>query len=106
MNIDTNTDLLDECIYGHCLHRILHGIHRQRIEFPHTRILISKMDLDAAYRRLHMKTKWAVRQITVMGTIVYILTRLAFGATVGPSVYSTFSEAIFDLIFDLVNDKT
>ena len=53
MNIDTNADLLDECIYKHCLHRILHGIHRQRIEFPHTRILISKMDLDAAYRRLH-----------------------------------------------------
>ena len=49
MNIDTNADLLDECIYGLCLHRILHEIHQQRIEFSHTRILISKMDLDAAY---------------------------------------------------------
>ena len=106
MNINTNLDLLDECIYGHCLWRILHDIHRQRIEFPNTRILISKMDLDAAYRRLHMKPKWAVKQITIINNIAYILTRLAFGATIGPSVYSTFSEAIFDLIFDLVNDKT
>ena len=106
MNIDTNIDLLDECVYGHCLRRILHGIHRKRIEFPTTRILISKMDLDAAYRRLHMKAKWAVRQITIVDNIAYILTRLAFGATIGPSVYSTVSEAIFDLIFDLVNDKT
>ena len=106
MNINTNLDLLDECVYGHCLRRILHGIHRQRIEFPHTRILISKMDLDAAYRRLHMKAKWAVKQITIVNRIAYILTRLAFGATIGPSVYSTFSEAVFDLIFDLVNDKT
>ena len=106
MNIDTNIDLLDECVYGHCLRRILHGIHRQRIEFPTTRILISKMDLDAAYRRLHMKAKWAVRQITIVDNIAYILTRLAFGATIGPSVYSTVNEAVFDLIFDLFNDKT
>ncbi|MCH2242754.1 MAG: hypothetical protein MK041_12705 [Aquabacterium sp.] len=53
-----------------------------------------------------MKAKWAIKQITVVGCIAYILTRLAFGATIGPSVYSTVSEAIFDLIFDLVNDKT
>ena len=76
------------------------------MEYPNKRILISKMDLDAAYRRLHMRAKWAVKQITIVGCLAYILTRLAFGATIGPSVYSTISKAIFDLIFDLLNDKT
>ena len=106
MNLNTNLELLHECVYSHCLRRILHGIHCQQIEYPHTSILISKMDLDVAYRRLHMKVKWAVKQITIINSIAYILTRLAFGATIGPSVYSTFSEAIFDLIFDLVNDSS
>ena len=97
-------DLLDECIYGKMIHRLLHQLHRLRLEFPNKRIIICKYDLDAAYRRLHMHPDHAVRAFTVFQDIAYLLTRLPFGAVAGPSLYSTISEAIFDLANDLMDD--
>ena len=60
VNDRTIEDLLTPCIYGHMLRRLLHQIHRQRLAFPGRRILIVKYDLDAAYRRLHVRPDQAV----------------------------------------------
>ena len=46
-------ETLTNCFYGHCLIRMLHAIHIMRFTKPKRRILITKLDLDAAYRRLH-----------------------------------------------------
>lgn len=62
--------------------------------------------MDAAYRRLHTHPSDAVCAITVISDIAYLLTRLPFGAVAGPSLFSRFSEAIFDLANDLVDDQT
>ena len=93
-SIDT---LLQECVYGQCLRRILHRIHALRLEHPKAVILLAKFDLDAAYRRLASHPKLTVKAITIVGSRAYILNRLPFGATAGPSTYSTVSEMIFDL---------
>ena len=39
--------LLDTCVYGHMLSRVVHYILSLRMRFPHKRILISKADLDS-----------------------------------------------------------
>ena len=62
-------DLLTECYYGHCLLRILHGIHIMRLSYPLVRILMLKIDLDAAYRRLHVTAKMALLTITIIQKI-------------------------------------
>ena len=43
-------DTLQPCFYGFCLLRILHMISAMRIKWPSKRILIEKIDLDAAYQ--------------------------------------------------------
>lgn len=106
INLRTVDDLLTECVYGQCLRRILHRIHSMRIRFPTTPILLSKYDLDAADRQLHSHPTHAVKAITIVDKLAYILTRLPFGAAAGPSVYSVVSEMIFELANDLVQEKS
>ena len=104
VNIRTIESLLTECIYGQCLRRILHRIHSMRQKYPTTEILLSKFDLDAAYRRLHSHPKHAVKVITIVEKLAYLLIRLPFGSAAGPSRYSTVSESIMDLVNDLVHE--
>ena len=106
INNDIDADLLDECIYGQCIRRVLHGIHAMRLRHKTSRVLMSKVDLDAAYRRLHVHPRWAVTSCSIVDQIAYILTRVPFGVSAGPSRFSIVSEAFFDLIYDLLLDET
>ena len=67
---------------------------------------MSKIDLDAAYCRIHTEPSSAVTSVSILEGIAYIETRLPFGAAAGPSIFSTVSEAIFDLVNDLLSDET
>ena len=76
-----------------------------RLEFPEEIIFIIKYDFDAAYRRLHCHPLHAIKAIIVFGQLAYILCRLPFGAAAGPSIYSKFSEMIFELTNDIMQDE-
>ena len=106
VNDRMDRDMLNECFYGHCLLRVLHKIQRMRIRHPKLRILLLKIDLDAAYRRLHVKAAMALLTITIINEIAYILLRLPFGVANGPNDYSIISEPIFDLTNDILGDDT
>ena len=95
---------LESCIFGHCLRRLLHQIHRLRLAHPKRTIYIIKHDLDAAYRPIHVHPDFAIRATTVIGEIAYILTRFSFGVSAAPSMYSLISEAFFDRVNDLLTD--
>ena len=99
-------ELLTECFYGHCLIRILHAIHIIRLTCPEFEILIAKLDIDAAYRRLHVLAAMAVRTITIVKRIAYILLRLPFGVANGPNDFPLISEPIMDLTNELLRDDT
>ena len=99
-------ELLEPCFYGHCLIRFLHAIHQMRLHHPQIRILLIKIDLDAAYRRLHVTAKMAVLTITILQKIAYILLRLPFGVANGPSDYCQVSEPIMDLTNDILRDDS
>ena len=57
MNNRVLRDTLQLCFYGFCLLRILQMIAAMRIKWTSKCILIVKIDLDAAYRRVHANTK-------------------------------------------------
>ena len=104
LSIQILDDKLDGCVFGQCLRRLLHQLHELRIENPETIIYIVKHDLDAAYRRLHVYPDFAVRCTTIINDTAYLLLRLSFGVSAGPSMYSLICEAIFDLTNDLLMD--
>jgi hypothetical protein len=99
-------DLLDDCTYGHALRRFLHGIHDMRRQHPNQTIWINKTDMDAAYRRLHTHMSAAVTCITIFDELAYLLTRVPFGASPGPSKFSCISDASADLAQDLCLEPT
>ena len=73
---------------------------------PQLRILITKLDLDAAYRRLHVVAAMAVLTITIIKKIAYILLRLPFGVANGPNDFSLVSELIIDLTNNILHDES
>lgn len=77
-----------------------------RLAFPIIRILISKFDLDAAYRRIHSHPLIAVKAITIIDDIAHILNRPPFGAAAGPNIYSTVSEMVFELAQGIADEPT
>ena len=52
LNSRIDDEMMEECIYGNCLWRILYQIHQLRLENPNVAILLSKLDFDSAYRRM------------------------------------------------------
>ena len=99
-------ETLEPCFYGHCLLCILHMIHKMRLTHPQIIILLTKLDLDAAYRRIHVLAAMAVLTITIIKKIAYILLRLPFGVANGPANYSLVSESIFNLTNKILDDNT
>ena len=104
INKSVDDDLLTECYYGQCLRRVVHMIVALRIKNPTTIIYLMKYDFDAAYRRLHVNPLMAVKAIAIIEEFAYLLLRLPFGASPGPSKYSSVSETIFELTMDILQD--
>ena len=105
-NLRVQKDKIPDCQYGHALRRFLHGISDIRRRHPNTPILITKTDMDAAYRRLHATIQAAVTCITVLANIAYLLTRLPFGSAPAPALFSIISDSATDLAWDLALDPT
>ena len=76
-----------------------------RLEHPNLIIFIIKYDFDAVYRRLHCHPLHAIKAIIIFGSLAYILSRLPFNAAAGPSIYSQFSEKIFELTNDIMQEE-
>ena len=97
---------MPECKYGHALRRFLHCLSDMRSRHPSTPILITKTDMDAAYRRIHSAMSSAVTCITVLNDLAYLLTRLPFGSSPAPAIFSIISDGATDLANDLASDPT
>ena len=83
-----------------------HGIHAICAAYPSQKIFMAKKDLNAAYRRLHVLSKWTIRAITVFKNLAFIELRLPFGVSGGHSIYSCISEAVFDFVNDILKDTS
>lgn len=106
LNNSVDFEALPPCEYGMTLRRFLHMLHRARLEWPEQTIFIVKTDLDAAYRRIHVSPRIAVKQLSIVDNIAYLSYRLPFGSSPAPSLFSVFSDCCFDLAKDLPDDDT
>ena len=101
-NSRVHKELLDECRYGHMLLRLVHYIIWLRLHHPTTRILLSKTDLDSAYRRAHTNEQATAKSLTWFhhcgSWMLLLCLRLTFGSTPGPSLFSVISESLTDLV--------
>ena len=85
--------------------RYLHQIHETRLKHSNVKIYQVKTDLDAAYRRIHVTPSIALKQISIIDKIAYIGTRLPFGSSPAPVLYSILSDIVFDLGNDILEEK-
>jgi len=106
-----------EVKFGHAMLRFLHLIHHIRRHHPNQRILCNKIDVEKAYRRLHVKAKVAVKCVAVWfldkmwqgnyhksnEQVAVLLTRLPFGSSPAPAEFCVVSETVFDLANDLLH---
>ena len=106
VNNMVDKDLMDPCLFGFCLSRILHGIHAMRSKYPTKAIFLSKIDLDAAFRRVHVFIKHALLSFTIVNNLTYFLGRLPFGASDAPSKHDTPSNITVDLGQAFMDDVT
>jgi hypothetical protein len=68
--------------------------------------VVSKTDLDAAYRRMHPIWSLAVMCISIIGSLAYLLLRLPFGAAAAPAEFCIASEVVCDVANCLLNDES
>jgi hypothetical protein len=106
LNLCMDKSTLVPCQYGHCLWRVIHQVHFLHHDFPDTPILLSKADLDAAYRRVTSIWHLAIQCICVVGHLASILLRLPFSAAAAPSEFCVISEMICDIANQLLQDPT
>ncbi len=96
---------LTACNYGFALRRLAHMIVSLRNKFPDTPILISKLDVKSAYRRMHLHGSSAIQCVvtTTPGLdpnqhpIALVALRATFGGKPCPFRWSELSEPVADL---------
>lgn len=63
VNQRCNEDDIPDVAFGWTLQRVLHMIHHLRLHHPNKRILMNKVDIEKAYRRLHISGDMAAKQL-------------------------------------------
>ena len=101
---------LEPVMFGHYLLRLIHQIVSLRKKDPNKKIWIRKKDLKLVYRRLHLRTKSALKSVVrvkINGKwYIIIYLRITFGGTSGLVDVCLFSGIVCDTINDLLACNT
>ena len=106
VNNMVDDDILEECRFGFVLLQCLYEIHMLRLRYATMIILLSKYDLDAAYRRLSVALRYALLCGIAFLNMVYFCFRLPFGSKPAPALFSLVSEFIAELSQCLTEDDS
>ncbi len=90
-------EMLPPIMSSHVLSRIIHYIVNTRLRHPKTKIFLSKIDLDSAYRRCSMSSRTSLESITIYDGLLLVALRLTFGGSPCPSLWGVISETIADV---------
>jgi hypothetical protein len=96
-------DLHEPCMFGHALSRIFHWTVHLRTRYPSQRLLITKTDWKAAYRRGHLAIATALQCATHVDDLLLLPLRMTFGGAPCPSQWSILSDTGGDLATDIAN---
>ena len=73
---------------------------------PRLQIFITKLDLEAVYRQLHVVAEMAVLTIIILKNIAYTLLCLPFCVANSSNDFRLISEPIMDLTNDILRDES
>jgi hypothetical protein len=79
INSQCNLNLHEPCMFGRAMSRIIRWIVYLRGKYPTLRILMTKTDWKAAYRRGHLDIKTAIQCATQTDEFLLIPLRMTFG---------------------------
>ena len=103
-------EVLEPCMFGHTMLRIIHRIVHLRKLHPQKIIWIRKEDIKSAYRRIHLSSETAVKTSVQLEIdqlkLLLISLRLPFGGSPCPSEFCLFSDIVTDTINDLMADES
>jgi hypothetical protein len=106
INSRSRMDDHEPCHFGHALQRIFHFLVHLRLKHPTKRIMMTKVDWKAAYRRVHMDIDTALQCCTSLEDILLCALRLTFGGRPAPPDFSCISDTASDIANDLVVDPS
>jgi hypothetical protein len=106
INSRSNLEDHEPCHFGHALLRFFHRLVHLRMTHPSKRILMTKVDWKAAYRRCHLDLDTARQCCTHLDKLLLFPLRLTFGGAPAPPEFSCLSDTGSDIANDLVNDDT
>ncbi len=99
VNSRVNKDELMPCYFGRALRRLINWAVAARKIYPNKRILATKLDVKAAYRRCHLNAATAVQTCTQIPSegLALLMLQLTFGGAPCPSEWGSIAELICDL---------
>lgn len=95
-----------DCFFGGCLNRVLIRILFFRNKYPSVPILLSKHDLDSAYRRLHIQLDHAFLESWTWGDLITLNFRMPFGGKPMAKKFSNVTDFISDMAQWLIDDPS
>ena len=102
-------EILEPCMFGHTLLRVIHQIVAIRKRHKSSIIWIRKEDFKSTYCRMHLDALTAVRaavRVKLNGSwFILTSTRLPFGGSPCPNDFSLASDMITDAVNDLLCSK-
>jgi hypothetical protein len=107
-SINSRSHLEDHepCYFGHALTRFFHSLIHLRMKHPSKRILMTKVDWKAAYRRCHLDFDTARQCCTHLDNLLLFPLWLTFGSAPAPPDFSCLSDTGSDIANDLFNDSS
>jgi hypothetical protein len=104
-SINSRCDLTlhEPCMFGRAMSRLIHWIVYLRTKYPTHRLLMTKTDWKAAYRRGHLNMATAIQCATQMDNILLVPLRMTFGGAPCPSEWSCISDTGSDIATDIAN---
>jgi hypothetical protein len=96
------------CYFGRALRRLINWAVAAQKLYPNKRILATKLDVKAAYRRCHLNAMIAIQTCTQLPSegLALLMLRLTFGGAPCPSEWGSIAKSICDLANAiLLNDE-
>ena len=87
------------CYFGRALRRLINWVVAAQKLYPNKRMLATKLDVKAAYRRCHLNAATAVQTCTQIPSegLALLMLRLTFGGAPCPPEWGSIAESICDL---------
>jgi hypothetical protein len=100
VNSRVNEEQLMPCYFGRALKRLINWAVAARKLHPRKRILATKLDVKAAFRRCHLNALTAVQTYTQLPALclALMMLRLSFGGAPRPLEWGEISESVCNFI--------